>query len=90
MRRQSTVPADGQLSVACYRLSHQEAVTSAVWGRPSLEGDKTWQSLNAPVKRSKTVAWRSTMMQRVPRVRKDKINGKLRFRAKGQIKLVRG
>lgn len=41
------VPADGQLS-GLYRLpSHQEAVTSAAWAWPSLERDKTQQSLNA-------------------------------------------
>lgn len=42
-----SVPADGQLSGRRYLPSHQEAATSAVWVQPSLEGDKTWQSLNA-------------------------------------------
>lgn len=42
-----SVPADGQPSGLCYLPSHQEAATSAVWVQPSLEGDKTWQSLNA-------------------------------------------
>lgn len=42
-----TVPADGQLSGLYYLPSHQEAATSTAWARPSLEGDKTQQSLNA-------------------------------------------
>lgn len=46
-----SVPADGQPSGLYYLPSHQEAVTSAAWVRPSLEGDKTQQSLNALTER---------------------------------------
>lgn len=52
-----SVPDDGQLSALYYLPSHQEAVTSEAWVRPSLEGDKTQQSLNALMeKRGERVA----------------------------------
>lgn len=47
-----SVPADGQLSGLHHLPSRQEAATSAVWVRPSLEGDKTQQSLNALVEKT--------------------------------------
>lgn len=47
-----SVPADGQPSGLDYLPSHQEAATSAAWARPSLEGDKTRQSLNALMERT--------------------------------------
>lgn len=48
-----SVPADGQPPGLDYLPSRQEAATSAAWvRRPSLEGDKTWQSLNALMERT--------------------------------------